>query len=404
MQPVTLVIPGQFWDSQIYRGRLYLFGRDGSIRTLDWDRLIGTLVLPARLRLAAECAFCRSDYLYGSNWTLFFSDPEIKELVTSKFETLAKKKIIISEAQLQQCERGRQDNPFSFPHTDSLIYWRNMFVVGDEGVWRATCDPGRTRHPVSSRPRRHWDCPTISVAAAYRSLALAAGPEGLWELDVHHFGLSSDDSGTLSRVADRGCDACEFMFHSVYGSSYEGGGFLAEFEREGSWATGEPIQRTLSRVLSGREIFGGGEGYSWGTRDKIYLAHRGSVRIARYRPFRDDDHIEIIGDIRIQEWKGDFVSGGVATFGAILEYDNAIVVIPSEGSPVTLRGEPVRWRVFPGSRHYQNHLHTIYNDELRVQSFNQDYFVDQRAKLFGTGAVFANEFNTRRHPTESLFG
>jgi hypothetical protein len=260
MQPVTLTIPGQYWDSQIYRGKLFLFGRDGSIRTLDWDRLIGTLPLPARLKLAAECAFCRSDYLYGSNWTLFFSDPEIKELVTSKFGALAAMKIIVPKAKLKECERGRQDNPFSFPHTDSVIYWRNMYVVGDEGVWRATCDPGKTRYSVSTRPERQWDCPRISVAAAYRSLALAAGPEGLWELDFDRFRFSFDDDSTPSRVANRDCDACEFMFHSVYGASYEGGGFLAEFEREGTWTRGWPIRRTLSRVISGGDIFGGGKG------------------------------------------------------------------------------------------------------------------------------------------------
>jgi len=29
MQPVKIAIPGQFWDSQIYRGKLYLFERTG---------------------------------------------------------------------------------------------------------------------------------------------------------------------------------------------------------------------------------------------------------------------------------------------------------------------------------------------------------------------------------------
>src|SRR5688572_176576 len=43
MQPVKLSISGQWWDSHIYAGRLYLFGQDGSLTAVDWDRLISDL-------------------------------------------------------------------------------------------------------------------------------------------------------------------------------------------------------------------------------------------------------------------------------------------------------------------------------------------------------------------------
>jgi hypothetical protein len=151
MRPVTLSIPGEYWDSQLYRGKLFLFTRDGRIRTIDWDRLIDSFRLNRNLQLAAQCAFQRSDYLYGSKWEMFFSDPEIKALVTEKFKNLGKLNLSATEAQLKKSEYGHQDNPFSFPHADTLIYFRKMYVVGDGGVWRATCDPRRTRNPISSR-------------------------------------------------------------------------------------------------------------------------------------------------------------------------------------------------------------------------------------------------------------
>lgn len=31
MSPLKLIIPGRYWDSQVYRGRIYPFGRDGEI-------------------------------------------------------------------------------------------------------------------------------------------------------------------------------------------------------------------------------------------------------------------------------------------------------------------------------------------------------------------------------------
>ena len=40
MPPVKLVIPGEWWDISLYRGKLHLFGRDGVVRTIDWHQLI----------------------------------------------------------------------------------------------------------------------------------------------------------------------------------------------------------------------------------------------------------------------------------------------------------------------------------------------------------------------------
>ena len=40
MQPLVLSIPGDFWDVQIYRGRLYLWHYDGRLSVYDWERLI----------------------------------------------------------------------------------------------------------------------------------------------------------------------------------------------------------------------------------------------------------------------------------------------------------------------------------------------------------------------------
>ena len=60
MQPLRLIVPGEYWDSHIYSGRLFLFLRDGSIKGLNWDRIIEEWPLKEdRLRLAMQCAFQR---------------------------------------------------------------------------------------------------------------------------------------------------------------------------------------------------------------------------------------------------------------------------------------------------------------------------------------------------------
>ena len=382
MHPVKIQIYGNFWDTQIYRGQLYLFTQSGSIRTINWDSLVNSFDLPLKLRLAIECAFRRSDYLYGSYWDLFFSDPEIKTALVRKFEQLADTPLTIDNHSLIKHEIKQQDNPFPFPHADAITYGLNMYVVGQSGVWRGSCNR-RTKYPLSTKAERKWDCPVRDISASYGSLSLSTGPEGLWETPVGTAFYHTDSNP--KQITSLECDASEWMYYSIYGSAYESGGFLAEFGKPAAFTSpGEPAARVLSRVVSNETIFKN-EGYSWGTRDKIYQARNNEIQIARYQPYgKDDEPLKYIASVPIQPWKGNLVSGGVAAFGTILEYDNALLVIPSEGEIVTIPGEPINWRIFPRSSYYQNHLHIVYDDRIEIVSFNHDYFVHQSEKLFGS--------------------
>src|ERR1700686_1231507 len=143
MRPLTIKIPGHYWDSQLYSGRLYLFQRDGSVRTVDWDRLVRRWELDAGLRVAIECAFRRSDYLYQPELKLFFSDPEVGNVIKRKLLKLAGQDLEVSREALDSVTMQQETNRFPFPHTDSAIYGNNMYVSAKEGVFRAHL--GRSR-------------------------------------------------------------------------------------------------------------------------------------------------------------------------------------------------------------------------------------------------------------------
>ena len=140
----------------------------------------------------------------------------------------------------------------------------------------------------------------------------------------------------------------------------------------------------FDRLVEEGEIFGE-RGYSWGTFDKLCQATAGHLQIVRYRPWEEDEAEQLVqlGDIPIQEWKGNVVAGALAPFGTVVEYDNALVIVGSDLQTFTLPGEPVNWRVFPRARHYANHLHVVYEDRLEILSFNHDYFVAQEDRLYG---------------------
>ena len=396
MQPVRLTVPGRYWDTQAYSGCLYLFEDTGSIRTLDWDRVIEGWAIEEHLRLALRCAFQRGDYLYGRQLQLLFSDSEIKGILKNKFEALTSYDLELSQRRLEGTTIKTQDVSFPFPHADSTIYKSNLYVASQSGVFSASCHNSRKSRPLSTRPEKKWDAPVVSVSASYDTLALAAGDEGLWELPINDKGGPCVGLPEPIPISHQTCQECSWAFYSIYGSSHVGSGYLAAFTLEKDQQTSYPAPellgrselpspRTFDRLVSDEEIFEH-RGYSWGAQDKLCQVTDGQVQVVRYEPRRAEtvERLTNIGSLQLEEWKGDVVSGGVALFGTIVELENAIVILPSQGRPITLPGEPVNWRVFPGSKHYKNQLHVIYEDRLEILSFNHDYFVDQKAKLSGT--------------------
>ena len=410
MSPLKLTIPGRYWDTQIYRGRLYLFDREGSILTLDWDRVIEHLPADNSLKLALVCAFKRSDYLYRVAATGIFHDEEFKAIMNSRFSTLAETPLVIEEKQLKEASLGQQENLFPFPHADSTIYSRRLYVSSQNGIFSANCN-GKTKYPVSTRVEKLWDGPVLALGASYNSLALAAGEEGLWEYDLNSAGeerlweydsnpsfirLSDSASKTNPRpLAEQHCSECQWAFHSIYSSSLKGPGVLAAYQRTREESDGEfGTPRKFDRLISEKEIFSSFEEpagvYSWAAQDKICQAANGSIRVAKYQPWNQEHPIKRLGSLPLEHHDETLVSAKVALFGTVVELDSRLIVLASNGDIHPIAGEPVSWRVFPRSRHYENHLHIIYDDRLEVLSFNHDYLLDQRQKISGISGWFGN--------------
>ena len=384
MSPVKLTIPGRYWDSQIYRGRLHLFGMDGDILTLDWNRLIDDLQVRDELRLAAISAFQRSDFLYRVTGTGILHDAEIREIVRRRLYRLSETPLEVSRRTIEGTTLGWQENRFPFPHADSEIYNRRLYVSSRNGVFAASCGSS-TKYPVSTRIEPLLEMPVSAVRASYRSLALAAGEEGLWQYNLDDF----RDGSRTERVADRHCNECQWAFHSIYGSSSEGAGALASYRKymEPSESGRVEWHRTLDRMIPDTEIFADfdehdGE-YSWAAQDKICQAANGSIRVAKYEPWNQESPLRRLGTLPLARYGEAVVSARVALFGTVVELDSGLLVIGSDGTTIELAGEPVSWRVFPRALYYENHLHVIREDRLEVLSFNHDYLVDQQAKVSG---------------------
>ncbi|MBN1451186.1 MAG: hypothetical protein JW963_09245 [Anaerolineales bacterium] len=400
MQTLRLIIPGSYYDSQIYSGHLYLWSHNGSIITINWDDLIENINIPDRLITALTCAFQVSEYLYGEHWKLIFQDKEIKTAIQGKFEELAKEPIEVSKEDLQRFTVREQDNPLTFPHADSTIY-RNILYIGSQSGILAANVSRKNKIPISTKPEKLWDGPALNVTASYLTLAISSGSAGLFEysLDTNYNWYKRQEPRLLLKHHS---NFVRWLYASVFSSSYFDEGYLADFVLEQERIDEERIQqRVLRDVVPSSRIFehqtkNGMQSLTWGLHDKICFATSNSVEVVQYAPYKRDENKRFLklGMIQTEDLHGDIISGDSALFGFVIEGENGLLIINSLMESMWLKGEPVNWRVFPRSKFYTNQLHVIYEDNLCIHSFNQDYFVNQETKM--VGIRHPKEFPSRR--------
>jgi hypothetical protein len=407
-----ITIEGSYWDSYIYKGRLFLFRCDGSMLTIKWDRASEALRITEDQKLAFSASFTASDLLYSHVYLPFLKDKEIYSLLVDKFERLAAQNLVLNQVMLNELKLGEQDTPFPFPHAESEVYYDKLYVASQDGVHSGSCH-GKTKFPVSTRSRRLWDSPCTAVSAGYGKLAVAAGSDGLHEISVN------DYSFERNQLLDMNCVDCEWAYYSIFASSHTQQGGLAAFEKlpddpiaRYGYRTRHSYQRNFKGILRDEDIFlkkqlrdeddfsREARGYSWGVQDKLCKISSKGIHVVRYQPWLDDEEEEPLQDhgfLPMKSTQGGVVSAATAPFGIVIEYDRALALILSDGRKITIPGEPVSWKVFPRAKHYQNQLHIIYEDRLMIYSFNHDYIIDQNKKTSGT-CVFQSRHETPRVP------
>jgi hypothetical protein len=424
MQTLEVIIPGKFYDSQIYAGRLYLWGIDSSLTLINWDSLVTAIEIPEDLKIALQFALqCGSD-LYDN---ILMQDCEVEKLMQSKFERLSNLQLEVSQNLIDKYTVGQQNNPFPFPHADSIIYRETIFVGGQSGV-------SSTNHGVSGRKqqiemsKKLFDMPILSISASHSMLAVAAGSEGLFDYSLRRkFG--SEEQNQPRCLSKDHCNLARWLYPSIFGSSYFNEGYFVDFRsvKRDIAQNGKTIQETaqidsseagevnsnremefeeffnedtrkLTEIISSKEIFSNNQSsinqdsnglndciFTWGAEDKICLVKKNSIEPVQYSPrFKNHSRkFKNLGTVSIEELNSEVISADSSWFGVILETEDGLVVITSSLETLFLEGELVNWRVFPKSKNYTNQLHVIHEDALHIYSFNHDYFVNQRTKKLG---------------------
>lgn len=421
MQPVKITIKGDYYDCQIYRGRLYLWTFNGDLKVYNWNEIVQSFIKKKTDKIAMTFCFLDGNYLYKSSLIELFKDKDFKKLLLSKFTQIEKPVFQLTEKQLEKFLFGQQETPTGILPTDTEIYSNKLYFIHEKGLFSGSAHRNKSdRYPVSSRPSKLWDCNLLSIKAnKYPQLALSGGDEGLFELNMATSLPSNLErvEKKIFQISKNHSSFSNYSFLNIYNTSLIENSFLAMFKwniTKDKNQNDKPL-RDYDTSISDKDIFdikSNRHFISWGIEDKIYKATDGGFEIIKFNNYANEEKGEQkftkLNSVNLQAWKGKIINGGTAYFGNIVECENALVVVQSNGEYLTIPGPITRWRVYPRSMNYENHLHVILDDRIEIYSFNHDYFLDQEEKNIGIQFTSEKHRRTRRtsyfdDTDESLF-
>ncbi len=406
MQPVKITLKGDYYDCQIYRGRLYLWTFDGDLKVYNWKELVQFFIKKKTDNIAMTFCFLDGNYLYKPSLIELFKDKDFKDLLLKKFKEIEKPTFELSIVELEKYIFGQQETPTGILPTDTEIYSNKLYFINENGLFSGSAHRAKSeKYPVSSKPSKLWDCNLLSLKAnKYPQLALSGGDEGLFELNMASSLPSNleriENRSPIFQVSKKHSSFSNYSYLNIYNTSLVENSFLATFKwniTKDNNNKEKPL-RDYDTYINDRTIFdvkNKKHFVSWGIEDKLYKATEGGFEIIKINNYanveKGEKQFNRLKTVDFNAWKGNVINGGTAYFGNIIECENALVIVQSDSKILTIPGPITKWRIYPRSMNYENHLHVILDDRIEIYSFNHDYFLNQENKEIGI------EFKSEKH-------
>jgi hypothetical protein len=381
MQAVEIRIPGRFWDSFIYDGRLYLFTLEGDILTYRWDQIVESIEVDTDCRPLFWQFLTRGQDWYAPELQKILESPRITQDVKALTSRVTSQPYEVSPASMRKALIEVSASP-AHPHTDIEGFYSVLYLSSLSGVNAATL----TRK-LSNNFRVLTDVPALRVACSYGSMALAAGSEGMFDQLLTSFRdwPRRNDSRQLS---DRYCTGCSWASFDVIGSSGPAdAGFIAAFSKPHSDETESRLSltatsRQLLGVIGSESLFPSSTGLLFGAQDLLVMASRSALYIDGWNPRLRSENEEVVDlqqslfsqrVLEVSDLTDDAIDGAATVFGIIVEMDSALILRGVDGTILEF-DQPVNWRTYPRAHRYLNQLHVTYDDHVAAFAFVDDYF------------------------------
>ena len=333
MSFLKVTIPGDYWDVQIYRGKLYLWTMFGSLVIVNWGKLIDSIAQESLSPLAVRMGFAEGDALYQLQGNRLFWEDQFRDWLRLQFDRQAEEDIVVDDLTMRRSTFDIIDNPLGGLPIDTEVYNQTLYATTETGLWNVSIDE-LTDEYTSPDPVKLHDVSAVSVRAKSNQLALAASDYGLFRVDLN----VRPEEHEVAHVSERPCDRAEWSFQSIFADSLLDGGYLvSRYWRD---IVGKRPQVPDYRIFDDRELVDG-ETYdtsdivgtlaepavSWALAEKIYTANETVVTSTKYTQQRTakgmDAASKELGRIQLGGRHGRALSGRAAV--SVLLWSSTVV-------------------------------------------------------------------------------
>jgi len=393
---VSLIIHGNYIDSFIYSGTLFLVTTDSRICTYKYEEIINSVIHDQlddnnnKSELFKFIKDCREELSLNQD------KPIQLEVNTNKLVPLRR-----SEIQLK-----------GWP-TDISVFRNKLYIAGEEGVDRYDFKwlTGEIDH---QEPIKIWNHYSFKISPnSYSRIAIASGNQGVvavFPTTKNSINMQND----VLHLTDKPSNDCEWIEDNLSFNTFSDS-FLSRFEsipkkteniseieedinenqdsveknqEKLYWESVNKIKRQQPEITPLPSKFLAQ--YLWISWKKIFIITKNGQILVDSLDYQNKvsqqlDHMFEENNIDQAEIVVDsserILSARSGSFGTVIETSASLFLYNEKGKK-ELSQDPVSWRVFPRAKNYVNHLHIIEEDELHISLYpvqTEDKHIDNFA-------------------------
>ena len=367
---MSIDIEGDFVDSFIYSGTLFLVHANSQLSTYNWESM-----LLSRLYDDSSVDFTLIDYLRDCR-NHYNNINDISYSIDIDKITLDQHKV---------------DNiALSSWPTDIYAYSNSMYISSENGVKEMPFDH-ISRKFKKGHDFQIWNEYSYKVSPNnYHRIAIASGINGLIGVFPRKGFIKERED--IEILLEEDIYDCEWIDRRLISKSSESV-FISIFEELPKKEENEDNNSFYNRLNSIKRKYPKSKKfkaqnnksplYAWLAGNKIFsLYDNGDILVEEIQVGVDDKYTPIYkANINLtSDNLENLLSARSCLFGSVIEIGDNLYSITEEGiEPICSR--PVSWRVFPRAKNYINHLHIVMNDKLRIMvylSTDSDKIVSDR--------------------------
>jgi hypothetical protein len=365
----SIKIEGDFIDSFIYSGTLFLVHANSKIVTYNWELLLNDAFNsfdPLESIIISFLKDCRQNLPFSVEADVIFIDNQ-------KLNNYKVCELILNEWS-----------------TDINVYSNRLYIANENGVKEFRFDyQSRIIDNSSGFSIYNKYAYKISPNDGHR-LAIAAGQNGVIAVYPRSGYIQEKDDITL--LLEENTNDCEWIGVNLAANTTSGSYFF-KFPKLPEHPKTTPskdywdkfnIARKSRPSIEKVSIKNNEKVFGWAAGEKIFILRKDNGLILDIFE-NDKSSKEIELDLGFIEEKIDFskfkvLNARTGLFGTAVEFGDILFIITNNGIEA-ISNRPVSWRLFPRAKNYVNHIHIIENDHIMIRAYIPENDNDQENRF-----------------------